>query len=139
MELQLEHLTPYLPYKLQFLMESEPESKEPNIDELKSIDVRLKMVNFGWGNAKNLTEIKPMLKSISKLDDILADEFSNYREGMKHDENLIDLFSFENIHTEELLNGLDLNKLPYNCIEYLFKNHYDFFGLIENGLATEVF
>ena len=99
MELQLEHLTPYLPYKLQFLMESEPESKEPNIDELKSIDVRLKMVNFGWGNAKNLTEIKPMLKSISKLDDILADEFSNYREGMKHDENLIDLFSFENIHT----------------------------------------
>ncbi len=55
MELQLEHLTPYLPYKLQFLMESEPESKEPNIDELKSIDVTLKMLNFGWANAKNLT------------------------------------------------------------------------------------
>ena len=138
MELKIKHLTPYLPYKLEFLMASEPESKEPNIDELKSIDTGLKMVNFGWGNAKTLTEIKPLLKSISKLDDILADEFSNYREGMKHDAELIDLFSFENIHTEELLNDLDLNKLPYNCIEYLFKNHYDFFSLIENGLSTEV-
>ena len=49
--LNVEHLAPYLPYGLTFLMESEPDSKEPNIDELKSIDVGLKMVNFGWGNA----------------------------------------------------------------------------------------
>ena len=98
MELKIEHLTPYLPYKLEFLMASESESKDPNIDELKSIDVGLKMVNFGWGNAKALTEIRPLLKSISKLDDILADEFSNYREGMKHDTELINLFSLDMSH-----------------------------------------
>ena len=46
MELKIEHLAPYLPYGLTFLMESEPNSKEPNTDELKSIDVGLKMVNL---------------------------------------------------------------------------------------------
>jgi hypothetical protein len=119
-------------------MESVPNSKEPNIDELKSIDTGLQMVNFGWGNAKTLTEIKPILKSIKKLDDLLADEFSNYREGMKHNEKLIDLFFYEKIHTEEPLSEIDLSILPYNCIEWIFENHYDYFGLINAGLATEL-
>jgi len=36
-----------------------------------------------------------------------------------------------------MLNDIDLKTLPYNCVEFLFKHHYDFFGLIENGLAIE--
>lgn len=28
--------------------------------------------------------------------------------------------------------------LPYECVEYMFKNHYDVFGLIEQGLAVSI-
>jgi len=69
MKLEVKHLAAYLPYGLTFLMESEPNSKEPNIDELKSIDASIKMVNFGWVNAKTLTEIKPILRPLSMLDE----------------------------------------------------------------------
>lgn len=28
--------------------------------------------------------------------------------------------------------------LPYECVEYMFQNYYDFFGLIEKGLAIDI-
>ena len=138
MKLQINHLSPYLPYGLEFLLESEAGSKEPNINKMKSIHTGLNAVNYGWGNAKSLTDIKPILKSISDLDDIVIYAFHCYRHGKMHETELIDLFCFQNIHTEESLNNLDLSKLPYNCIEYMFKNHYDFFGLIEARLAVDI-
>jgi len=119
-------------------MESEAGSEEPNVDVLLSIDTNINMVNFGCGNANWLTDIKPMLKPIYALDSILLYVFIYCQEGDKEYEELIDLFDFENIHTEELLCNLDLSKLPYNCIEYMFKNHYDVFGLIEAGLAVKI-
>jgi len=151
MELKIEHLTSYLPYKLEFLMASEHESKEPNIAELKSIDTGLKMVNFGWGNAKNLTEIKPLLRNLSLLSteidvngkkfipinelNFLIDEFGNANP------TIVIVDGFGGFHFEWYA-GTKISirrSVPFNFYQKLFEWHFDLFGLIKNGLATEVF
>jgi hypothetical protein len=133
MELQIKHLTPYLPYKLQFLMASEPESKEPNIDELKSIDTGLKMVNFGWGNAKPLTEIKPILKPKAHLHKLQNEILIRWGGGLSDRAKA----QWIKETTDDMLYSAT-NSLRYDFIELMLENHIDIFGLIDAGLATEL-
>jgi hypothetical protein len=151
MQLEIKHLAPYLPYGLKAIDEH---GKVRTIDwECQSYTNTIVGLNHVIKiQSVQVVLFKPMLKPISKLDELLrveftnynllAYEFSNYKEGENYPENynekLIDLFCFENIHTEESLVDLDLSKLPYNCIEYMFENHYDYFRLIDNGLAVEI-
>ena len=67
MKLEIKHLAPYFTYKLKYMCLSEINSKEPNIFELKCLDTLINMVNFGHGNAKELDEIKPILRPLSDL------------------------------------------------------------------------
>jgi len=150
MELEIKHLTNYLPYKLQFLMASEHESNDPNIDELKSIDIGLKMVNFGWGNAKTLTEIKPLLRSLSNLSNVinvngedfipvnelnlLIDEFGNAKPTIV----IIDGFGGFYFEWYARSKNAARRSVPFNFYEKLFEWHFDVFSLIKNGLATEL-
>ena len=139
MKLEVKHLAAYLPYGLTFLMESEPNSKEPNIDELKSIDASIKMVNFGWVNAKTLTEIKPILRPLSMLDE----EIEYKGEKFIPIQWLEDKYYTLSLHKEcERLLELDghqwINHLSYLLLIHLFEWHFDVFGLIPNNLATEM-
>ena len=59
-KLELKYIAPYLPYKVEYESNGE-------IETLKSVDTGLKMVNFGWGNAKKFEEIKPILRPLSGL------------------------------------------------------------------------
>ena len=61
-QLTIKHLAAYLPCNVNYIINGESE-----IIELKSIDSGLKMVNFGWGNAKLLSEIKLILRPLSDL------------------------------------------------------------------------
>ena len=147
MELKIEHLAPYLPYGLTFLMESEPNSKEPNTDELKSIDVGLKMVNFGWGNAKSLTEIKPILKPLSTLTKELYYELSGKSEndsfgfwyGKHNGNNDKRDYIYHSGYSSRLYFICDgYGQFSYKMMEFFLKNKFDVFGLINAGLATEL-
>ena len=136
MELQLKHLTPYLPYKLNFLIES-----ESNVDELKSIDISLKMVNFGWGNAQTLLEIKPILKPLLKLSTDELIPIGLYIRGVqKYKATYKDnIFAIEDakawIRTgmKPVLSLLQTQEI----MDYLYSIHADIFNLIEHNLAIE--
>lgn len=147
MELKIEHLTPYIPYGLTFLMESEPDSKEPNIDELNSIDAGLKMVNFGWGNAKSFTEIKPILKPLSILTKELYYELSGESENdsfgfwygkYNGDSDKRDYIYHSGYSSRKYFICEGYCQFNYKMMEFFFKNKFDVFGLITAGLATEL-
>ena len=61
-KLELEHLAPYLPYGLKYI-----DDDVDKIVELHNLDTGIGLVNFGWGDAKNLYEIKPILRPLSDL------------------------------------------------------------------------
>jgi hypothetical protein len=130
MKLELKHLAPYLPYGINITKDD-----WGKIFKLDNNGTTLNCVGIDYVlNVK----AKPILRPIADLYDLLYKEFSNYKKGIKYNEKLVDLFCYENIRTEELLSDIDLSKLPYECIEFMFRNHYDFFGLIENNLAINI-
>lgn len=136
-KLELKHLAPYLPYRLKILDEkSEPSD---NIFTLESVNI-YESVSDTEGNIDiSFMEIKPILKPISDLSTLVKDEFEKYdgiRSG-KADEEIINLFCEEN-GVDELIENIELKSLPYECVEYMFRNHYDFFGLIDDGLAINI-
>jgi hypothetical protein len=133
MKLELKHLAPYLPYGLKI--------KWKDIYEMISLrsNERCQLVDKFSDEVYGvkLLHIKPILRPLSELDKLIEVNFEMLNSGL-HDVELIDLFCCENTNTDEPLVDLDLNKLPYECIEYMFRNHYDFFGLIPAELAIDI-
>ena len=132
MKLELKHLTPYLPYKLGFMLsdigifniDSEYQKPSEAYEKLKltnilisdRIEVELEHEN-GWSiGFIELEEIKPILRPLSDLE-----EFSPaiYNYLVKNCENYV----------------VRLQQIDYNV---LIENHFDVFKLIENGLAIDI-
>jgi hypothetical protein len=140
MKLELKHLAPYLPYKLKCLYTHT--NKIGTISNIYTIgdgydneDVKL---SIDYNNEEHIWMFKPILRPLSDLTKEIDLNFEMLNSGLRNDVEIIDLFCYENINTDEPLVDLDLNKLPYECVEYMFRNHYDFFGLIEAGLAIDI-
>jgi hypothetical protein len=133
MELEIKHLAPYLPYGLTFLIESKHDSKEPNINELKSIDIGLKMVNFGWGNAKYFTEIRPILKNKIHLYNLQIEILNKWGDGLS--DKAKGYWLKEMI--ENMINST-YDSLRFDEVEFMLENHIDVFGLIDKGLAIKI-
>ena len=134
------HLAPYLPYglKLQYVVRDKVE----RTGIMKSIihneeATHPTKVYIEWGDAEHIWMFKPILKPISDLDWKIKIEFEKYDNKRNYDKEIINLFCEEN-GIDELLENLELSSIRYECVEYMFKNHYDFFGLIEKGLAVDV-
>ena len=113
MKLEIKHIAPYLPY---------------NLNNTVSI--------ADWFKGYNC---KPILRPISDLSLLVIEEFEKYdgKRNGKANEEIINLFCEEN-GVDEILENIELKSLPYECIEYMFRNHYDVFGLIEQGLAVSI-
>ena len=149
MNLEIQHLAPYLPYKLGFVLESETNSKEPNIQELKTIDPGLKMVNC-WMDGKHLTEIKPLLYPFSSLStriNINGKNINPIKElnalvyQFEDAEPVILLIRGFNGVTFEWYVGADSSKrqgVPFVFYQKLFEWHFDVFDLIKKGLAIDI-
>jgi hypothetical protein len=120
----LEHLASYLPYGLML-------KTETGIIKLLSLDTVLKMVNFGHGDAKELSEIKLILHPLS---DLTKEVEIN---GIKviPDSESFNLLGGRFLSTVLKDNGIET--LPYNLIQKLFEWHFDVSGLIEEGLAID--
>lgn len=79
------------------------------------------------------------LKPISDLSNLVKIEFEKY-DGLisgKANEEIINLFCEEN-GVGDLIENIELSSLPYECVQFMFKNQYDFFGLIEAGFAINI-
>ena len=121
--LTIKHLSAYLPYGLKAI------DSDGNIDIVTCIDIE----EIDGYN------IKPILRPLSDLQKLIVEEFDKYdgiRDG-KANYQIIDLFCEENGCYGDVVN-IDLTKLPYECAIYIFENHYDFFGLIDKGLAIDI-
>lgn len=145
MNLELKHLAPYLPYKLKGqVFEYKIDSVKQRIEELTGLEKWNEKKSY-WGvttqsNSRiTLRSFKPIFNPILDLSLLVIEEFEKYdgkRDG-KANEEVINLFCEEN-GVNEFIENIDLKSLPYECIEFMFKNHYDFFDLISKNLAISI-
>jgi hypothetical protein len=133
MELQLKHLAPYLPYQVKGRSKT-----TGTVFTITGFNDRKDITTFGGLGMSKFESTQLLLKPILQLSDLVETEFLNYHAGTEHNKEIINLFCLEFTHSEEKLINLDLTTLPYQCAEYIFKNGYDFFGLIDSGLAIDI-
>lgn len=139
MNLEIKHLAPYLQYNIKVKF-----SNFDTIYNLLSIGVKndfeIISENKNYFNNVGIEGLKPILIPIKDLDKLIYEEFSKLDDFKisEYTSEIIELFCFENTGFEEELELVNLQKLPYECIDFMFKNHYDVFGLIEKGLAISI-
>lgn len=123
MELELKHLAPYLPYKLQWqLWISENDN---GIREMEAKDIGGICAYENW---------KPFLRPLSQL-----------TEEIEHNGDRVDVLKELGLFKENVSNGkivdfrtgkqIKIGHLEYARVEILVKYHFDVFALIEQGLA----
>jgi hypothetical protein len=118
MKLELKHLSPYLPYGLSISCEHE-------ILTLDGLDVNGDIYNCDTGEIP-IECIKPILRPLSDLSNKkqIAEFYMSFKEHLKR------------IYPSET-NGLNPATWSRRSVEWLLENHFDVFGLIENGLAID--
>lgn len=122
MKLQLKHLAPYLPYKLNY------KDNNGRIVKLNTLDFGVDLVNMGWGNALNVWKVKPILRPLS-----------DYRDVNSKAMNELNCDVMDMIRISELANKrIGLSSVQYGVIEIMCDNHIDFNRLIESGLAIDI-
>ena len=110
MKLELKHLAPYLPYNLYMKHNS---NEEPLIASINLTD------RFYSMPTAILENFKPILRPLSDLNN---PEFYGLGENKK----------------EYIIGKGYSADLIWDIWEYLFENHFDVFGLIENNLAIDI-
>ncbi len=137
MELKIEHLTPYLPYGL-------------GIATIKDIYNQSKKNWRYYGemstccNGTNINILiadsdifKPILKPLPTFRNsydlkALYDFVDNFQWCDQYDQ-FLEIWIEDPKSIKELV-----LKAPYEIFKYLLSEHYDVFGLIENGLAVDI-
>lgn len=116
--LELKHLAPYLPYKLKFTGYLKHNSSLP-FDDSEDI---LTLCPFVLAYLdQEFEEFKPILRPLSDLDK------DNFKEmGINHN-----WYGLKNYLT-------NIKEMKVKDFEYLVRNHFDVFGLIEKGLAIDI-
>jgi len=126
MKLEIKHLLPYLPYDLQtdkgqFWAICRDELVKARIDKRGTVKYKL-------------DEIKPFLIPLSALLDPeyekVFDEFSE-----REYDDLLDRIDYVKIGLQKSENLC--NNLRFETMNALFANHFDVYGLIEQGLAID--
>lgn len=134
MKLETKHLTPYLPYSLQVEYRGEVTTLDALDSKGGAFVGKNRMVSF-----IDLKHIKPILRPLSSM---LCSEATYIN-------NLLDVGVFLFVddagcaqigvtkHVQGEGDAVDGLSDILAKSEYLFKNHFDVFGLIEKGLAVE--
>lgn len=124
MKLTIEHLTPYLPYRIQLLI----------LNHSFGITQRIFQLDCGHDFHLHLSNgnVKPVLKTLD-LYNLIHEKFEQ-----RTDMEFMNLFDDNHIDMEDVSLGIDMETLPYGAINWLARNHYDIFDLISNGLAQAI-
>ena len=151
MKLELKHISPYIPYGLEF-------KSNDKICKLGEVIVGMNTV-VDWGSSNHfINNIKPLLRPLSsitieeayELGVIITSEadmedmevgvgginiFGEYYTTISYQDKVDKEFSFVVQFSSIGIAGL--NPITYEVYTWLFKNHFDVFGLIEQGLAID--
>jgi len=125
MKLELKHLVPYLPYKLKMISLNYYEGddipwEEWMLSSLSIVEDNEKLNEWWNEDGDNFyfdSSFKPLLKP-----------FKDLKKSVLEDFNFI----------KSPIGGTPLMFYSYEFVEYCFKNHYDVFGLIQQGLAIDI-
>ena len=126
MNLELKHLAPYLPYDLKV----KHASKLGNIKK----EATLTMADYTW--LKNQKYLKPLLKPLSQFEyDHIVQVKEHLGLGQWCDD--YDQYFDAWFDDAESVQKLVL-QCPYEIMQFFLECHFDIFGLIDAGLATEL-
>lgn len=130
MKLELKHLAPYLPHRLNMKFVDDDENETAELTGLMDMGKPHVQVKFGGNNGMFLyKELKPILHSISDLtEEHIPDIITR---------NTI-LFAWESAKLAHNSNELLIDMIRYNDIQVLLENHFDVFELIAEGLAIDI-
>ena len=150
MKLELKHLAPYLPYGLSFSVNLK-NVRDNFPDELRTlklaetnIDLALKtgkpiLIPLSSMTKEEAYELGILLISEADMEDkeigigemrLMGVAYPTIVYKDKEDEEYSVTIQFSSIG----ISGIDL--IPYEAYEWLFKHHFDVFGLIGKGLAV---
>ena len=126
MNLEIKHIAPYLPYGLR------PNTAyEFTIVGADLTSVYCSHPNYSMLKILSYKEFKPILRPLSDLTKVDIKEFYQCSDI---DMGIIDWQEW----AEELYHSLkNDNPFQLSQFEYLYKRHFDVFGLIENNLAID--
>ncbi len=130
MKLETKHLAPYLPYNLKCVVLNSGEEKE--------IGEMIAVYNDGSACFGNIVESEKGFEYIKPILQPLFNDNFDYT-----------IFLMDNFPEEkwadaynDIMNGVGfgvkIEQIPYELHEFLFENHIDVFGLIEEGLAIDI-
>lgn len=146
MKLELKHLLPYLPYGLKILREKPEEimilgglSLGNTIEALQigtenTAEPLCALVGYSEDNLLDSEKFKPILRPIEDLDKLIKTENQIVNISLVITEKSLDIWKICYAHKD--FKGVELMK--YCDIIYLFKWHFDVFGLIKAGLAIDL-
>ena len=136
MKLELKHLAPYLPYKVEIY--------QPNVDGRNTFTLDIEGLRIM--EVQSFEYFKPILRPMSSLTKELYYKLTGKTEndsfgfwyGKHNGDNDKREYIYHSGYTSRqyfLCEGY--GQFNYKMMDFFFKNHFDVFGLIPAGLATE--
>ena len=123
MELELKHLSVYLPYDVNVKIVKQ--IRNYKINQIRKLNIQL----FWDFSRKKENIIIPVLRPIKDV------ETFKYKPRYGKEITVSQILTIENMENL-LLNNID--EIPYAIINILFKYHFDVFGLISKNLAVDI-
>lgn len=139
MKLELEHLAPYLPYKVKFM--SEFDIIDPNQKNNKKwvmsgvfFDMQCYWILAGFRNSRSypIETVKPILRPLSDL----TKEIEHEGKKFVPIERIANMTNFEIGLT--FFKTRNIVTLPWYVVKSLLEWHFDLDNLIESGLAIDI-
>ena len=136
MKLELKHLAPYLLTKLKVKDLYENSTRIlMGINKNHTEPIKVALVGKDLAVSRTLEEIKPILRPLSDLDKLNKEFETESTHGIGLCFNNDGIKNLDDIWLSYQVSCAS-DFLP--IFEYLFKNHFDVFGLIEKGIAIDI-
>jgi len=144
MKLELKHLAPYLPYGLTWFCLDQDSREFEQLPTVKVVDLANEVLEVG-GMEVDISElpypngltIKPILLPLSDIFKTIKCQDLTYLDDLS--QSGASHFDDQLIRDIEITpSAEEIRLLSYDCLQVLFKNHFDLFGLIDKGLAIDI-
>ena len=130
-KLTLEHLAPYFPYGLKGIVTDS--SNNGSIETIIGLQGTEIITDF---DCAEMDIFKPILRPLSDFEYGHISQIEDYL-GLGQWCDNYDKYFDAWFNDAESIQKLVL-QAPYEIIQFFFKNHFDVFGLIEQGLAIDI-
>ena len=134
MKLGIEHLSPYLPYMLQYISPEHEAQSMLDIYKPESIEVMIPTSMMSIIHRELKIVLKPM-KTLTQ-EELIAEGFGSHIDYLTHE---LQNPKNKNRISSDGKPSWRVEKAPFEMVQYLIREHYDVFGLLEAGLAVDYY